>query len=91
VVVIDCLTLWLSNWMLKHPRLVDAKIQELTEAAAGTDADVIAVTNEVGSSIVPDSALGRSFRDAAGRMNQTFARLADSVYLMVCGIPLQVK
>jgi adenosylcobinamide kinase / adenosylcobinamide-phosphate guanylyltransferase len=84
--VIDCLTLWLSNTM-SMPDTTD----ETIAAARESTADVIVVTNEVGSGIVPENALAREFRDRAGRMNQRFAEAADEVYWMVFGQPLKVK
>ena len=84
--VIDCLTLWLSNTM----GMAD-KTDEAIAAARESSAEVIVVTNEVGSGIVPENALAREFRDRAGRMNQRFAEAADEVYWMVFGQPLRVK
>jgi adenosylcobinamide kinase/adenosylcobinamide-phosphate guanylyltransferase len=91
VVVIDCLTLWLSNWMLKDEASVENQISQLCSAIRATEADVIAITNEVGSSIVPDNEVARKFRDYAGLMNQRVAEIAGQVVLMVCGIPVRVK
>jgi adenosylcobinamide kinase/adenosylcobinamide-phosphate guanylyltransferase len=90
-VVIDCLTLWLSNWMLREELRVDAQVGKLCAALERASADVFAITNEVGSSVVPGNPLGRRFRDLSGLMNQRVATLADRVDLMVCGIPLRVK
>jgi adenosylcobinamide kinase / adenosylcobinamide-phosphate guanylyltransferase len=88
--LVDCLTLWLSNRLL-----ADADIEKETEALAGVVAlhtgPVVLVTNEVGSGIVPDNALARRFRDAQGRLNQRIAALADRVVLVVAGLPLVVK
>lgn len=91
VVVVDCLTLWLSNWMLREELQVDAQIDKLCSVLRRASCDVFAITNEVGSSIVPEYALGRRFRDCSGLMNQRVAALADRVDLMICGIPLRVK
>jgi adenosylcobinamide kinase/adenosylcobinamide-phosphate guanylyltransferase len=91
VVVVDCLTLWLSNWMLRDELQVDAQIDKLCSALQRSQCDLFAITNEVGSSIVPEYRLGRRFRDWSGLMNQRVAALADRVDLMVCGIPLRVK
>ncbi|MBZ5676565.1 MAG: bifunctional adenosylcobinamide kinase/adenosylcobinamide-phosphate guanylyltransferase [Acidobacteriia bacterium] len=85
-VVVDCLTLWLSNTMS-----MPDKTDETIAAARESTAEVIIVTNEVGSGIVPENALAREFRDRAGRMNQQFAEAADEVYWMVFGQPLRVK
>lgn len=91
VIVIDCLTLWLSNWYLKEPSAVDGRIAEIARAMRNRPADVIAITNEVGWSIVPENPVAREFRDWSGRMNQRIAAIADEVVLMVCGIPMRVK
>jgi adenosylcobinamide kinase / adenosylcobinamide-phosphate guanylyltransferase len=91
VVVFDCLTLWLSNWMLRDESQLDHRIQELCAGLRETKADVVAITNEVGCSIVPDNALARRFRDYSGLMNQRVAEISDRVFLMVSGIPIKVK
>jgi adenosylcobinamide kinase/adenosylcobinamide-phosphate guanylyltransferase len=90
VLVIDCLTLWLSNIMFAPPKNCDIEaLEKAVESAAGT---IIFVTNEVGSGIVPtDHALSREFRDRAGILNQRIASLACEVYLMVFGQPLRIK
>ena len=89
-VLVDCLTLWLSNLM--H---VDRDIEEATaalEAAlARASAPVFLVSNEVGLGIVPDNALARRFRDEAGRLHQRLAARADRVLFMVAGLPMVVK
>jgi adenosylcobinamide kinase/adenosylcobinamide-phosphate guanylyltransferase len=89
--VVDCLTVWLSNLMLKGDRDIEAESDRLLRAAAGSDATVILVTNEVGCGIVPENALAREFRDHAGRLNQRAADAATEVYWMVFGCPLRVK
>jgi adenosylcobinamide kinase/adenosylcobinamide-phosphate guanylyltransferase len=85
-IVIDCLTLWLSNSMG-----LEDKTEETVAVALESTADVIIVTNEVGCGIVPENALAREFRDRAGRMNQRFAEAADEVYWMVFGQALRIK
>lgn len=90
-VVVDCLTLWLSNIMLTFGRDVDAETEKLLGAARESKAALILVTNEVGCGIVPDNTLGRDFRDRAGVLNQRVAVVADEVYWMVFGIPFRVK
>jgi adenosylcobinamide kinase/adenosylcobinamide-phosphate guanylyltransferase len=89
VLVIDCLTLWLSNIMFADkPCEIDALIAA-SKSAKGT---VIFVTNEVGSGIVPtDNALSREFRDRAGILNQRIAAIAQEVYWMIFGIPQRIK
>ena len=91
LVLVDCLTLWLSNWMLRDETQLEPQIDSLCSAFRNTTAQVRAITNEVGSSIVPENALARRFRDWSGLMNQRVAASADSVYLLVCGIPIKVK
>lgn len=88
--LVDCLTLWLSNVMLADAD-VDAKIEQLDEALARAAAPIVLVANEVGFGIVPDSALGRRFRDLQGLLNQRIAARADRVVLVVAGLPLTLK
>ena len=89
-VLIDCLTLWLSNHMLaKHD--VDVLCAELEDVLSTPRGPWFVVSNEVGLGIVPDNPLGRRFRDAQGRLNQRIAARAGSVLFMVAGLPLQVK
>jgi adenosylcobinamide kinase/adenosylcobinamide-phosphate guanylyltransferase len=90
-IVIDCLTLWLSNIMLTFGRDVDAEVEKLIHAAQSSPAAVIAVTNEVGCGIVPESTLGRDYRDRSGILNQRVAAAAEEVYWMIFGQPLRVK
>lgn len=93
VVVIDCLTLWLSNLMFDG--CTDNDIREKTDAlllaAKSLDCPVILVANEVGQGIVPMDALARRFRDEAGRLNQRVAAAADEVELRYFGLPLLLK
>ncbi len=89
-VLVDCLTLWLSNRMLAGAD-IDAETAQLEAALAGRRAPVVLVSNEVGFGIVPDNALARRFRDLQGRLNQRMAARAGHVVLMVAGLPLVVK
>lgn len=89
-VLVDCLTLWLTNVMLAG-RDTDADAARLAETLARPRGPWVVVANEVGLGIVPDNALGRRFRDAAGWLNQRVAAAADAVVLTVAGLPLQVK
>jgi adenosylcobinamide kinase / adenosylcobinamide-phosphate guanylyltransferase len=89
-VLIDCLTLWLSNLVLADAD-IEAEIQRLDRALRGAAAPVVMVANEVGSGIVPDHPLGRQFRDLQGVLNQRIAARADRVVLMVAGLPLGLK
>ena len=91
LIVVDCLTLWLSNVMLTFGRDIDADIKAVVDAARASPALVIMVTNEVGCGIVPESTLGRDFRDRAGVLNQRVAAAAQEVYWMIFGYPLKVK
>lgn len=89
-VLVDCLTLWLSNVM--HAKFdIDKMTLCLEEALRSRDATTVLVSSEVGLGIVPDNALGRAFRDAQGLLNQRIASVADTVVLMVAGLPLTVK
>jgi adenosylcobinamide kinase/adenosylcobinamide-phosphate guanylyltransferase len=89
-VLIDCLTLWLSNVMLAG-RDVDAESEKLVAALARAKGPVAAVSNEVGLGLVPETPLGRAFRDAQGRLNQRVAAVADRVIFMAAGLPLNLK
>ena len=88
--LVDCLTLWLSNHLLAGSDL-EAECVRLTDALARPRGPWFVVGNEVGLGIVPDNALARRFRDAAGRLNQEVAAVADSVLFVVAGLPLKVK
>jgi adenosylcobinamide kinase / adenosylcobinamide-phosphate guanylyltransferase len=89
-VLVDCLTLWLSNLMLgEHD--VSAAIARLSLAVMNRTVPCILVSNEVGLGIVPDNALARAFRDEAGRLNQRMAVLADRVLFVAAGLPLTLK
>jgi adenosylcobinamide kinase/adenosylcobinamide-phosphate guanylyltransferase len=88
--LVDCLTLWLSNALLAGAD-VDAEIGRLEAALAQAAAPLVLVANEVGLGIVPDNALGRRFRDLQGMLNQRLAARADRVVLVVAGLPLTIK
>ncbi len=89
-IVIDCLTLWLSNILLADADIVAAS-DDLIAALTVASGPVVVVSNEVGLGIVPDTPLGRRFRDAQGQLNQRVAALADRVFLLAAGLPLQLK
>jgi adenosylcobinamide kinase/adenosylcobinamide-phosphate guanylyltransferase len=89
-VLVDCLTLWLSNRMLADAD-IDAETGRFEEALDRRAGPVVLVSNEVGFGIVPDNVLARRFRDLQGRLNQRIAARADRVALMVAGLPLIVK
>lgn len=88
--LVDCLTLWLTNLMLSG-RDWKSEGARLADALAAQHAPIIFVTNEVGSGIVPDNALARDFRDAAGWLNQEIARACETVWLVAAGQPLRLK
>jgi adenosylcobinamide kinase / adenosylcobinamide-phosphate guanylyltransferase len=90
VILIDCLTLWLTNIMLAE-RDIATETAGLLDAIARADKPVIAVSNEVGLGIVPENALARRFRDAQGRLNAEIAAAAGHVLLMAAGLPLTLK
>ena len=89
-VLVDCLTLWLSNLMVAE-RPVEGASDALITALQERQAPTVLVANEVGLGIVPDSALGRRFRDAAGKLNQSVAAMADAVIFTAAGLPLVLK
>ncbi|KQZ81911.1 adenosylcobinamide kinase/adenosylcobinamide phosphate guanyltransferase [Mesorhizobium sp. Root157] len=89
-VLVDCLTLWLTNHMLADHDL-EVECARLADILAKPRGPWFVVSNEVGQGIVPDNALARRFRDEAGRLNQRIAAVADTVLLMVAGLPLKVK
>ncbi|MBF0538465.1 MAG: bifunctional adenosylcobinamide kinase/adenosylcobinamide-phosphate guanylyltransferase [Nitrospirae bacterium] len=94
VIVIDCLTIWLTNVVLAwEDRLVEGGIVRLAERLRQVrgDVDILIVSNEVGMGIVPDGALSRRFRDHAGLLNQMVAEVCDEAYLIVSGMPLRLK
>ena len=92
-VLVDCVTLWLSNLLLAHekPERVMATVRELVEAAPKFVTPLIFVTNEVGMGIVPENRLARVFRDLAGEANELLATAADEVHVVFAGLPLRLK
>ncbi len=97
VVIVDCLTLFVSNWLLKYDdqQQCEKAVRQITERflelAQSQQQTIICVSNEVGLGVVPETRLGRVFRDLLGRVNQDFAQAADEVYLLVSGLSLQLK
>ena len=95
--LLDCLTVWLSNFCWEHREKPQREIEtacmaEIARVAATANgAHVVLVTNEVGCGIVPETPLGRFFRDLQGRVNQEAARLADQVFHVVAGIAVPIK
>ncbi|MGI6659486.1 MAG: bifunctional adenosylcobinamide kinase/adenosylcobinamide-phosphate guanylyltransferase [Dethiobacteraceae bacterium] len=103
-VIVDCLTIWLTNQLLARyednlsdekyleiERHIQTELARFCTAALNKPFRTLVVTNEVGSGVVPDTHMGRVFRDMAGRANQQVARAADSLWLAVSGYPLCVK
>lgn len=92
VILVDCLTLWLSNLLLREhtPSDVEKQMAEVLAAIEPRRQHVILVSNEVGLGIVPESALARSFRDIAGRAHQQIAAFADEVYLAIMGMVVRL-
>ena len=88
--LVDCLTLWLTNLMLRGDDLSGAAIA-LTAALTQATGPVVLVANEVGLGIVPETRMGRAFRDAAGRLNQAVAAAAGHVLFVAAGLPLTLK
>jgi adenosylcobinamide kinase / adenosylcobinamide-phosphate guanylyltransferase len=92
-ILVDCITIWLSNLLLDgatDDALVTAG-DAIAAAARSTQLPVVLVTNEVGSGIVPETPLGRRFRDIAGIVNQGLAAACDEVHLVVSGLPLRLR
>ena len=94
LIIIDCLTFFASNQLLAcgdDVRALEAACAELYESLRATPCAVVLISNEVGCGVVPEYELGRRFRDLAGEINQRVAEIADSVVLMVAGLPLKLK
>ena len=96
-IIVDCLTIWVSNLLLHREGNADAEArileaaEKLLDVRKSSDARWIVVTNEVGLGIVPSSSLGRTYRDTLGRVNSLVASRADKVYLMAAGLALDLK
>ena len=89
-VVVDCLTLWLSN-LTFGGHDVEARTAEAIEALRSVTVPVVLVSNEIGLGLVPDTPLGRRFRDAQGRLNQRMAQACDAAVFVAAGLPLVLK
>jgi adenosylcobinamide kinase/adenosylcobinamide-phosphate guanylyltransferase len=93
ILLLDCITLWLSNLLMRQkndPEIMD-EVNGLIDAIQQSKASLVLVSNEVGMGIVPGDPLSRHFRDLSGMVNQRIAGVADTVILMVSGIPLFLK
>lgn len=97
VVLVDCLTLWLSNWFFKlevehrGSEQLHMLFAELADEVQNYPYPLLFVSNEVGDGIVPGDALSRSYRDEAGRLNQAIAKVCEQVFLVTAGIPVELK
>lgn len=95
VLLVDCLTLWISNLMYQKEEITEDEMTticgEIIQLCRKRQGTVIFVTNEVGSGVVPTNAMARKFRDLTGRCNQTMANGADDVIFFSCGLPLYLK
>ncbi|CCO09378.1 bifunctional adenosylcobinamide kinase/adenosylcobinamide-phosphate guanylyltransferase [Desulforamulus hydrothermalis] len=103
VILLDCLTLWLTNLLLndnspfhgrtapEQEKYILNKVTQLAAVCRNCGSSVLVVSNEVGLGIVPDTPLGRTFRDIAGSANQVIAHLADEVYFVAAGLPIALK
>ena len=89
-VLLDCLTLWLANAM-EAGSDIEAATRALLDAIAARSAPLVAVSNELGMGLVPETQLGRTFRDAQGSLNQAFAARAGRVVFVVSGLPMWLK
>jgi len=106
-ILLDCVTVMITNLMFDYPNFdenhishglveeinyyINEEFEKLLATAKKKNTPTILVTNELGSGVVPESKLGRVFRDLAGKINQTIAREAEDVYLLVSGIPVKIK
>jgi adenosylcobinamide kinase / adenosylcobinamide-phosphate guanylyltransferase len=89
-VLVDCLTLWVTNLMLEEKDVM-AESAAVLEILPELEGQIIFVSSEVGLGIVPDNYLARAFRDHAGRLHQQIAAIADEVYFVAAGLPLKMK
>lgn len=90
VCVVDCLTLWLSN-LMHHDLDIDRETARLCDAVSSHSQPIILVSNEVGLGLVPETPLGRRFRDAQGRLNQDLARVCRTVQFVAAGLAITLK
>lgn len=90
LILIDCLTLWISN-LLHYNLDIEVETEKLLNALKTTKSDIILVSNEVGQGIIPDNALARKFVDEAGILHQKIAKIAHEVFFVTAGIPTKIK
>lgn len=91
IILVDCLTLWLSNIIAENEQQIDQKISELVETVTKMSTEVILVSNEVGQGIVPLGELSRKFVDESGRMHQKLAQVCEHVVFITAGLPQILK
>jgi adenosylcobinamide kinase / adenosylcobinamide-phosphate guanylyltransferase len=91
VILIDCLTIFAANLLESEGDAIDDRVTALCNALRSADCAVVLVSNEVGSGVVPAYPLGRRYRDLLGEINQSIAKVADDVILMIAGLPLALK
>ncbi len=91
IILVDCLTLWVTNLMMEEGRDVEVAFAPLVQHAAHAQAKIVFVSNEVGLGIVPENKMARQFRDHAGRLHQQIAAVAKEVYLIAAGLPLKMN
>ncbi|NNG02107.1 MAG: bifunctional adenosylcobinamide kinase/adenosylcobinamide-phosphate guanylyltransferase [Desulfobacteraceae bacterium] len=93
IMLVDCITLWLTNLMLEDLSQDDilVRVDRLADALGRSKSPIILVSNEVGAGIVPENAMARQFRDTAGLANQRLAAACDTVFWMVAGIAVKIK
>ena len=90
IVLVDCLTLWLSN-LMGVEKNIEVSVDDLIDAVRTCKGRIVFISNEVGQGIVPDNAMARLFRDEAGRMHQRLAEVCDAAIMVVAGLPLILK
>lgn len=91
VILVDCLTLWVTNLMMEEGCDIEGAFASLVSHAENAQAQIVFVSNEVGLGIVPENRMAREFRDHAGRLHQQIAAVAKEVYFIAAGLPLKMK
>lgn len=91
IIILECITTWLANLLVKSPEKIDENIQEFIEKLKNTKSVKIVITNEVGFGIIPDSELARKYTRKLAEINRKIAEISDEVYLMVSGISIRIK
>lgn len=92
VIILDCLTMWVSNLLERYTdEEIMKKAEEVAMYTRDINLEIITISNEVGLGLVPEYPIGRRYRDLLGKINQIFAKYANKVFFMIAGIPLEVK